>query len=133
MAEVEAQLVGADVGAGLAHVRAEALAQRGVQQVGGGVVALGRVAGGVVDAREHGLLGVERPPLEHHRERLVVAEAEDALHARAAVAVLALDRADVGDLAAAGRVEGGLGELDEVVAVRRGASAPTVVRCVSVS
>ena len=45
MAEVEAQLVGADVGAGLAHVRAEALAQRGVQQVGGGVVGLGGVAG----------------------------------------------------------------------------------------
>ena len=39
--EVEAQLVGADVGAGLAYVGAEPLAQRRVQQVGGGVVALG--------------------------------------------------------------------------------------------
>ncbi len=64
VAEVEAQLVGADVGAGLAHVLAEALAQRGVQQVRGGVVALGRVAGGVVDAGEHGLVGVELPLLQ---------------------------------------------------------------------
>ena len=37
--EVEAQLVRPHVGAGLAHVRAEPLAQRRVQQVGGGVVA----------------------------------------------------------------------------------------------
>ena len=106
MAEVEAQLVGADVGAGLAHVLAEALAQRGVQQVGGGVVALGRVAGGVVDAGEHRLVGIGLSLLDDHRQRLVVAEAEDALHARATVAVLALDRADVGDLATAGGVEG---------------------------
>ena len=61
VAEVEAQLVGADVGAGLAHVGAEALAQRGVQQVGRGVVALGGVAGGVVHAREHRLLGSSVP------------------------------------------------------------------------
>ncbi len=46
------------------------------------------------------------PLLDDHRERLVVAEAEYALHARAAVAVLALDRAHVGDLTAAGGVEG---------------------------
>ena len=51
MAEVEAQLVGADVGAGLADVAAEALAQRGLQQVRGGVVRLGGVAGAAVDAR----------------------------------------------------------------------------------
>ena len=38
MREVEAQLVGAHRRAGLAHVRAEALAQGRVQQVGGGVV-----------------------------------------------------------------------------------------------
>ena len=37
--EVEAQLVRADVGAGLAHVVAEPIAQRSVQQVGRGVVA----------------------------------------------------------------------------------------------
>ncbi len=82
MAEVEAQLVRADVGAGLAHVVAEALAQRGVQQVRRGVVALSGVARRVVDAREHGLAGVQLAPLEHDRERLVVAEAKDALDAR---------------------------------------------------
>ncbi len=42
--EVEAQLVGAHRRAGLAHVGAEPLAQRGVQQVGRSVVAHGRVA-----------------------------------------------------------------------------------------
>jgi hypothetical protein len=47
--EVEAQLVRADVRTGLAHVRAQALAQRGVQQVRGRVVALG----GVADRRRH--------------------------------------------------------------------------------
>ena len=56
-------------------------------------------------------LGVQRAALEHDRERLVVAEAHDVLDARAAVAVLAFDHADVGDLAAAGRVEGRVGEL----------------------
>ena len=93
---------------------AEALAQRGVQQVRGGVVALGRMPRGVIDPREHGLIRVERPLLEHHRECLVVAEAKDALDARAAVALLALDRAHVGDLAPAGRVERRLGELQQV-------------------
>ena len=45
MREVEAQLVGADIGAGLAHVVPSALAQRGVEQVRGGVVGGGGVAG----------------------------------------------------------------------------------------
>ena len=49
MGEVEAQLVGAHRGAGLAHVVAEPLAQRRVQEVGRGVVAHRRVAGLVVD------------------------------------------------------------------------------------
>ena len=49
--EVEAQLVGADRGAGLAHVGAEPLAQRRVQEVGRGVVAHRRVAGLAVDHR----------------------------------------------------------------------------------
>ena len=57
--EVEAQLVGPDVGAGLAHVRAEALAQRGVQQVRRGVVALGGAARGAVDERDHALALVQ--------------------------------------------------------------------------
>ena len=111
--EVEAQLVGPDVGAGLAHVRAEALAQRRVQEVGGGVVALGRAARGAVDARDHALalvqLALDR--LEH--QRLVVAEAQHVGHAGGAVARFAADLAAVVDLAAAGGVERRLDELDE--------------------
>ena len=61
MGEVEAQLVRADIGAGLADVGAETLAQRGVQEMGRGVVALGRAPGRVIDAREHGLLGRSVP------------------------------------------------------------------------
>ena len=53
--EVEAQLVGTDGGAGLAHVGAEPLAQGRVQQVGRGVVAHRRVAGLAVDD------GLDRP------------------------------------------------------------------------
>src|SRR5213076_3085336 len=55
--EIEAQLVGADVGAGLVDVRAEAPTQRRVQQVGRGVVALGGVAGGAVDVGADALTG----------------------------------------------------------------------------
>jgi hypothetical protein len=51
--------------------------------------------------------------LEHDREHLVIAQAENVLHACAAVAVLAFDRARIRDLATAGRVEWGLGELHE--------------------
>ena len=110
--EVEAQLVGPDVRAGLAHVGPEPLAQRRVQQVGRGVVALGQPARGV-DARDHALalvqLALDR--LEH--ERLVVADAHDVEHARRAAAVLALDHPAVVDLAAAGRVERRLHELGQ--------------------
>ena len=67
--------------------------------------------------------------LEH--ERLVVAEAQDVDDARAAVAVLALDHAGVGDLAAAGRVERRLDELDAAPAVLAASSAPTAVACSS--
>ena len=56
----------------------------------------------MVDAREDRLGGVELAALDHDRQCLIVAEAKDALDARAAVAVLAFDHADVGDLAAAG-------------------------------
>ena len=56
--------------------------------------------------------------LEHRVQRLVVAEPHDLGDARAAVAVGALDHADVGDLAAAGGVERRVGELDEHAAVR---------------
>ena len=71
-----------------------------------------------------------------HDERLVVADAHDVDDARRAVAALALDGADVGDLAAAGRVERRLGELDEHARRRRPpppCTAPTVVCCSSVS
>ena len=110
--EVEPQLVGPDVGARLADVLAEALAQRRVQQVRRGVVALGQPPRGI-DARDHALalvqLALDR--LEH--ERLVVAEAHDVDDPGAAVAVRALDHALVGDLAAAGRVERRLDELGQ--------------------
>ena len=134
--EVEAQLVGADVGAGLAHVRAQALAQRGVQQVRRGVVGLRRGARGAIDARDDALALVQLAALELDDERLVVADAHDVDDARRAVAALAFDRADVGDLAAAGRVERRLGELDEHVpspSPPASASGPTVVCCSSVS
>ena len=121
--EVEAQLVGPDVGAGLADVAAEALAQRGVQQVRGGVVGGRGAAGGGVDPREHPLALVQLARLGLEDERLVVAEAHDVDHGGAAVAALALDHAAVGDLAAAGGVERGLDELgqDEPVLARDGA------------
>ena len=105
MGEVEAQLVRADVGARLAHVRAEALAQRGVQQVRRGVVGLGRVARRAVDARDHLLALVQRALLDLDDHRLVVARARHVDDARAAVARLAGDHAGVGDLAAALGVE----------------------------
>ena len=53
--EVEAQPVGRDERPGLLDVVAEHLAQRVVQQVGGGVVAPGRVAAGDVDRRRRHL------------------------------------------------------------------------------
>ena len=67
-----------------------------------------------VDARDDALALVQRAALQDDVERLVVADAEHVVHARQAVAVGAFDRADVGDLPAARRVEGRLGELDQV-------------------
>ena len=111
--EVEAQLVRADVGAGLAHVGAEALAQRRVQEVRRRVVALGRAPRVAVDARVDALAVVQLALLGLEHERLVVAEPHDVDDLRAAAAVLALDHAGVVDLAAAGGVERGLDELRE--------------------
>ena len=125
--EVEAQLVGADVGAGLADMVAEPPAQRRVQQVGGGVVALGRVPGRAVDVRADALAGLERPVLGHEREHLVVAEPQHVLDPGAAVAVLALDVARVGDLAAAGGVERRLAQLDQHASPSSRSTAPIVV------
>ena len=116
--EVEAQLVGPDVGARLAHVRADALAQRRVQQVRRGVVARRRAPVRRIDARDDALALAQLALLGLEHERLVVAEPHDVDHARAAVAALALDDAGVGDLPAARRVERRLDELEQHAAVR---------------
>src|SRR3954465_6670208 len=71
--EGEAQLVGADIRAGLTHVRPQPLAQRGMQQMRGGVVGLGRGPGPAVDARPDARALVQRSLLELHDHRLVVA------------------------------------------------------------
>ena len=94
VAEVEAQLVGPDVGARLAHVGAEPLAQRRLQQVGGGVVALR----GDALARTSTRASTASPGCSSPRSSTTLRawsspEAEDVLDARAAVAVLAFDRA----------------------------------------
>jgi hypothetical protein len=67
LGEVEAQLVRADVGAGLADVVARALAQRRVQQVGGRVVAGRRVARDAVDARDDALARLSWPAAPRRR------------------------------------------------------------------
>ncbi len=51
--------------------------------------------------------------LEHGVDRLVLAEPDNLGDPRAAVAIGAFDHADVGDLAAAGGVEGRIGELQQ--------------------
>ena len=109
MREVEAQLVRPHVGPGLAHVVAQALAQRGVEQVGGRVVAHGRQAHVALHHRPHRLarLGLARVRLEG--QRLVAAKAVDAHHPRRARA--GLDHAAVGHLAAALGVERAVLEL----------------------
>src|SRR3954470_17438983 len=117
VAEVEAQLVGPAVRAGLVDVHAEALAQRRVEQVRRGVVARGGVAREAVDARDDALAGAQLALDRLDDDRLVVARAQHVGDEHLAVAVLALDRARVRDLAAARRVERRLGELDVRAAV----------------
>ena len=113
--EVEAQLVRTHVGARLADVRAEALAQRGVQQVRGGVVA----HRGEARAPVHHSPGAL--PLAHlaldglELDGLVVPDPEDIGHPCAAR--LGLDQPGVGDLAASLGVERALLELREQAAV----------------
>ncbi len=113
MREVEAQLVRPHVGAGLADVRAEARPQGGVQQVRRRVVRRGRVARPAVHAGHDPLARLQRAGDRLDDDRLVVAQAQDVDDLRAAVAVLALDGPAVRDLAAAGRVERRLRELDD--------------------
>ena len=122
MGEVEAQLVGADVGAGLAHVVAERLAQRRVQQVRRGVVGLRRGARGAVDARVDAGAGRGRLALGHERPGRRRRGARRA-RVSAAVALGAGDLADVGDLAAAGGVERRLGELEREAPALHGVHA----------
>ena len=117
MGEVEAELVGADIGAGLVHVGAEPAPQGGVQQMRGGVVALGGVARRAVDVGHHALTRLERAVLGHQLQHLVGAEPDHVLHAGAAAAAGALDHARVRHLAAAGRVERRLDQLDQHAAV----------------
>src|SRR5579862_8928543 len=115
VAEVKAQLVRSHVGAGLADMAAEALAQGGMQEMGGRMVALGGAPRGVVHTCEHRLVGRERALLEGDLKRLIVTEAIDVRHAPQAGSGGAFDRAGIGDLTAAGGIERGLGELHEHV------------------
>ena len=129
--EVEAQLVGPDGGAGLAHVGAEPLAQRRVQEVGRGVVAHRRVARLAVD------LGLDRAPgfgspRRLDLQRLVLADPVDVEDPR--LAAVPAQHAGVGDLAAALGVEGALLELDQgaaVVALDRGEAGRRAQRLVA--
>ena len=120
--EVEPQLVRAYVGAGLVDVGAEQLPERRVQQMGGGVVALGGVAGGAVYVGVHPLARLERSALGDERHDLIIAEAQHIFDARETVAVVALHVSGVGDLSATGGVERRLDQLHEqtpVVALER--------------
>ena len=82
-----------------------------------------------VDARDDALAGVQLAALGLEHERLVVAEPDDVDDARAAVAVLALDDAGVGHLAAARRVERGLDELRAGRGRLDASTAATAVAC----
>ncbi len=138
VAEVEAQLVGADVGARLADVAANPLAQGGLEQVGGGVVALGGMTGDAVHASQDRLARVKSPRSSTTSIAWSSPSRNTWLTRGPAVAVGASDRAGVGDLAAAGRIEGRLGQLDQIALPARPSSATlelraTVVCCCSVS
>jgi hypothetical protein len=113
--EVEAQLVGAHVGAGLADVRAELGAQRGVQEVRGGVVGHRGEARLAVHHRARLLAGLDLAALRLDHDELVVAHAHD--HVDVGAAGAGLDEAGVGHLTAALGVERALGQLHEGAAV----------------
>ena len=70
-----------------------------------------------VDPRDDALARLQLALLGLYEDRLVVAGPDHVAHVRQAVAVLAGDRAAVRDLAAALRVERGLRELHEDLAV----------------
>ncbi len=111
--EVEAQVAGIDQRARLLHVRAQHIAQRGVQQVRAGMVAHGRAAHFVVD---HGI------DLVADMDRLL---GDDAMRAHAlhgighaldfgddGVVVVGVEPADVANLSAGIGVEGRVVEHD---------------------
>ena len=80
----------------------------------------------------HAFALLQRPLLDLERHGLVVAEPVHLGHLGAAVAVLALDDAGVGDLPTARGVERRLDELGQHPAVLA-LDAPTVVCCSTVS
>ncbi len=112
--EVEPQPVGRHQRAALLDVRPEHLAQRGVQQVGGGVVPARRVAGRVVHGGHHGVtrLQVACGDLDPVKARTVRARLDQSPHQREG-ASLARERADVRHLAARLDVERRAVERDE--------------------
>ncbi len=110
MREVEAELVGPHGGAGLLDVLAEHLAQALVQKVRPGVVRHRREAHRPRDGRLHAVARGEAGPLEQQRLVAVVAVRLAQLGARA---VVLLDPARVGHLAAAGGIERRLAQLRE--------------------
>ena len=111
MGEVEAQLVGAHRRARLAHVGAEPLAQRGVQQVGRGVVSHRRVAGRRGRPARSTRAALAAAARAGQPQRLVVADPVDVVDL--GLAPVPDDAAGVGDLAAALGVERALLELDQ--------------------
>ena len=115
MREVEAQLVGSHVRARLAHVRAEFLAQRRVQEVRGSVVRHRGEPRLAVHERASRLADLELAVRELERHRLVVANPVDAGHLRAPGR--RLNHPAVRRLPTALRVEGALRQLGEVAPV----------------
>jgi len=118
MGEVEAQPVGGDERARLARVVTQDAVERGVQQVGGGVVAHDVPPSAGVHGRQRRLplarIALEHAPQVHHQPTDRPADVLDGdLPARLAHRD---DRARVGDLAARLDVEGRLGKdhLDDV-------------------
>ena len=111
VAEVEPQLVGPHVGAGLRHVVAEPAAERGVQEVRRRVVGHRGPASLEVDVRADALAGMQLAVLEPGDDDLVVVDANDVLDGGAGR--VGLDPAAVGDLAPALGVERRLAQLHE--------------------
>ena len=105
--EVEAQAVGADERTGLLHVRAEHLAQRPVQHVGGGVIAADAIAAHTVD------LGLDLVALGDHADAHPPAVHGDL----AREPVLRVD--DVDDRAGRGRDRAGVADLATRLRVER--------------